>query len=613
MDKRRGLLGRTAIACPTPADPPPGRRQSLPSSSKPQQVPLHDGGMGANGRVGRSSLPLLAREEPGIATGRGPTQGDGDDERRPKDVSPADAKILPAGWTGNYRDSLSRVAPNDEQPSTGEPGSYNNTDVEEAGDAQILLRGLDRPSRVSAARGCKHGILGGVFFIDHTRVTGSNRRRSTIPVLAPESDLGSGNQATSRSGRVRFLEWGVGKQAVTLVERLCNPVALFVAQDSSVFVLEEVWQGSGSGFRDQDLRRTRHRVCRLDGTRLSRWLGSNINTGSKGVETVAVAISARRMNSRNRSSDGLRGRNEQEGGGGSPLLVSSAARDEQDVVTGDESETDWETSGSCASDHDINTEGEHALRGDLRTASAPDGHSRRRGVVDFIEVLAIPSFPVQDGDRPEQPVDFCMLADGTIVVAFCRSAPLHGGQSTAEAHGVVRAFRAKPREPTVMMDASGSPPAPVVLGTGRSVLSLKAGAPSSYSSSQGWLVAEELPVITGIAASGGSAVYVSLCGAGHDGTVHAVASLSTEGRTQSVGPSGVSMHAVARGSSRGADKGGGGGGTGTEAGGRAMRGRGWRVGAKGGNDRGVGGSGHLFVPIVSGVAAALTVDGDRNL
>lgn len=596
MDKRRGLLGRTAIACPTPVDPPPGRRQSLPSPSGQRQVPLNeddDINSDYDGRPRRSSLPLVTREVCGAATERDLTHCKHGVDYRPNDVGHVDAKRLP-GWTDTIHVRPSRAARDDGQPSTGEPKSDTNIGVEEKGDVQIILRGLNRPSRVAVASGCKHDILG-IFFIDHTGTTDSNRRKSSMPMLVPETGVASSNQAESRRGRLRFLRWGIGQQVLTLVERLCNPIALFVAQDSSVFVLEEVWEGSGSGFRDQDRgSRTRYRVCRLDGTRLSRWLG-NDKKKRNGVEKVATAIGPRRL--------GLRDRNEQEGGGGSSLLVGSAVRGGLDVVTSDESETDWEISSSCASDRDINEEGAQKLH---EGQHSPTGHSRRRGVVDFVEVLALPSLPVQDGNRPEQPVDFCMLADETIVIAFCRSAPLHDGQSTAEAQGVVRAFPAKPRKSTVVVDVSGGS------GKSRSGLRLKDTAMSSYSSHQGWLVAEGLPVITGVAASGGSAVYASFCGAGRDGTVHAVASLSTGGRARSMGPGGIDLNAVARGRNRGAARGGGGR-TGTEAWGRATRDRGGRVGARGGGGRAVRGRGNLFVPIVSGVAAALTVDKDRNL
>lgn len=537
----------------------------------------------------------MTREVSGVATERAPTHGEHGDGYRHNDVGHVDATRSP-GWTDTIDVRPSRAAPDNGQASTGEPQSDNNIGIEEMGGVQIILRGLHRPTRVAVASGCKHDILG-IFFIDHTGATDNNRRKSAIPILISETGVANSNQAKSRRGRLRFLRWGDGQEVLTLVERLCNPIALFVAQDSSVFVLEEVWEGSGSGFRDQDRgSRTRYRVCRLDGTRLSRWL-DNDRKNRNGVQKVATAIGPRVLGSRDR--------NEQEGVDGTSLLVGSAVRGELGVATSDESETDWEISSSCASDRDINEEGTHILHGDPH---APIGHSRRRGVVDFVQVLALPSLPVQDGNRPEQPVDFCMLADETIVVAFCRSAPLHDGQSTAEAQGVVRAFPAKPRKPTVVVDVSGGS------GKNRSGLRLKDCAPSSHSSHQGWLVAEGLPVITGVAASGGSAVYASFCGAGRDGTVHAVASLSTGRRARPVRPGAVDLDAVARGGSRGAARGGGGGGgTGTEAWGRATRDRGGRVGARGGGGRAVRGCGNFFVPIVSGVAATLTVDKDRNL
>eukprot|EP00903_Cladosiphon_okamuranus_P015234 g14080.t1 len=54
-----------------------------------------------------------------------------------------------------------------------------------------------------------------------------------------------------------------------------------------------------------------------------------------------------------------------------------------------------------------------------------------------------------------------------------------------------------------------------------------------YDVEDSWLVAEGLPVVTGIAAGGVSAVYLSLCGARHDGAVTAVGALSTTQRRRS--------------------------------------------------------------------------------
>jgi len=47
-----------------------------------------------------------------------------------------------------------------------------------------------------------------------------------------------------------------------------------------------------------------------------------------------------------------------------------------------------------------------------------------------------------------------------------------------------------------------------------------------YDADDSWLVVEGLPVVNGLAAGGGDAVYLSLCGARHDGTVTAVGCVS---------------------------------------------------------------------------------------
>ena len=200
--------------------------------------------------------------------------------------------------------------------------------------------------------------------------------------------------------------------------------------------------------------------------------------------------------------------------------------------------------------------------------------SRGRGVVDFIEVLALP-VPSESCGHPEQPVDLCVLTDRTIVIAFYRSVPLHGGVAISENQGAIRVF------PITHHGCATNN--------------------SSYSSEESWLVAKGLPVVTGVAAGGGRGIYFSLCGAGRDGAVTAIGSLSTA-RVPPVLPRATGIGA----NHRGIIQAGHCKGDALASVGIAARG-GTRIGGKS------GGCGEKFARVVSGFAAAVTVDEDMNL
>lgn len=489
---------------------------------------------------------------------------------------------------------------------------------------KILLSGLNTPILVAAAAtGCAGR---GVFFIEQASpavavgCSSSSKGRTTTPQppghsanqmfreeQANQERASRNRPPPPRKWRLRFLRWGA-KQAVTLVENLCNPVALCISgTDSSVFVLEEVHtrrhcdndpdQANNLSSSQQLLcrRPTRYRVCCLRGSHLSAWLSNEETKRSLFAGGEEGAISHRH--------------DRQTGGIGAQLdakqnLISVGTSADDQSFLNDETDTDW---GSSSGDSDNGNFCKHDNQGvaglsiEARVDEPRSERSirprRRRGVVDFLEILVFqsPLASKKDGERHrEQPVGLCVLRDGTIVVAFCRSIPLHGGASVAESQGVIRAFPAKE------MNVDRFPHTALSTNTANETLSTRTAASPSYSTEDSWLVAEGLPVITGLVAGAGGAVYMSLCGAGHDGTITSIGSLSTTKRRRvlQVDPrredfrSRTALGKAERASSAGRSK---------------------HAGATWDDGSGVSHSEGKLARISSGFAATLAVDDDMNL
>lgn len=508
---------------------------------------------------------------------------------------------------------------------------------EEGGAVKILLRGLNRPFLVAAAAGGSKGI--GVFFVDHA-TTPENNVTTTTAVAAMQSQVrvldktkpaeplkgtrasqSSNRPDADRTGRLCLLRWGA-EQPITLINDLCNPVALCVSgSDSSVFVLEQALgrrQHKDDDDRDRGSprqhpgrrRKDRYQVCRLDGAQLFAWL-SNRPTRSSVVSCSEFATPHKQ--------------NGQQAGDGSIKLNSEgeceptggSASDNTNFLE-DESETEWEASSSSSDGGDFGrcrTQDTSSLPGGARAKEIDSGFvtrsRRRRGVVSFVRVLELPPASSRTNDQdshPEQPVDMCVAADGTIVVAFSRSAPLHGGVSIAEKQGVVRAFPAADSGTRKIRLGSGVGTALSSTNTAdqafvRTPISAAevSRVADGYDVDDSWLVTEGLPVVTGLAAGGGDAVYMSLCGARHDGAVTAVGALSTRQRRQfPLRTDDPREHLRGRAENWK-------GGREPPAGRESMLARG---SSGSGSVHRVGGS---FVRIASGFAAALAVDDDMNL
>ena len=502
---------------------------------------------------------------------------------------------------------------------------------------EVLLHGLNGPFLVAAAAGAKSM---GVFFVDHAIASKNNGTTKAAAAAAAATTTTTTTTTTTaaavpsqvrvldqtnrresikrtrvshsmdrpdpdRTGRLRFLRWGAD-HPITLVKDLCNPVALCVSSsDSSVFVLEEMSERQqrkdendrDRGRQQQYPRRSkpRYQVCRLDGARLSAWLTY--------AATRSPAVGGSEFATRHSKQNGQAGNDITELNAGGERGPTGFSADNTNFLD-DESETEWETS-SDSDGGDFGERGDECFPGGLSAGAVvkeagpvlATRSRRQRGVVSFARVLELPSAASSRTNgsegHPEQPVDMCVLVDGTIVVAFSRSAPLHGGASIAESQGVVRAFpaagsRARRARPggvgTALSSTSTADQTLTTTRTSAVEASRVADDFVGNNVDDGWLVAEGLPVVTGLAAGGGDAVYLSLCGARHDGVVTAIGALSAKGvRSRTNGREG----------------------RGESTGGRESM----LATGIGSTHR----SGESFVRIASGFAAALAVDDDMNL
>lgn len=589
VDKRRGLLGRTAVTCPTRIDPPPGRRHTQVFSRQTTVTPDSEPTFrGKDVKVTRS-LSLLTGLAAHVKAAAGPNPAlAGSGENRPKD----DEHLVVKDSGSNEEEQTDKSIGCDQSERLRhvriekgssrlavESAAYGNDVGKNAppssppldtadGKVQVLLGGLTRPSRVAAATGSK---IKGVFFIDEAaaeEIDGPIRS-----VLSPQNDAHrrdscSSGRPTRRVGRMRFLPWGA-REAITLVERLCNPIALCIHGDSSVFVLEELWEtrnhlDADRGREPGGKRQTRYRVCCMGGPALSKWLKNEVKHG---------------MLCRNRA----------HGFQCDVDLKNSLGEGDQDNVAYGPTEVNWKAASSSVCDFSKNDQYKE---------------SQSRGVVDFVEILALPVPPDSCG-RAEKPVDLCVLTDRTIVVAFYRSAPLHTGVAVSENQGAIRVFPItrqgcssdgpKSIEADIQPGRSAATASRPVLDTRSTIID------GTYSSDDSWLVAEGLPVVTGVAAGGGRGIYFSLCGAGRDGAVTAIGSLSTA-RVPPALPRAKGIVANDRGKIQAGH---------CKRDALASR----EKSVQGGKRRGGkgGGCGAKFVRVVSGFAAALTVDEEMNL
>lgn len=487
-------------------------------------------------------------------------------------------------------------------------------DEEKQRAVEILLRGLNRPSLVAAAASGKGG---GVFFIDCTPPAATVKSNTRTLDKTTRGEKINGTLAfncvncptAAQTWQLRFLRWGAG-QAITLVNYLCNPIGLCIrSSDLSVFVLEQVWprrqrnndhgqdRHRGGSKRCLNRKQKRYRVCRLDGARLSAWLANEAKRNSAGSEPC--------MNNRPE-----RGTMTQRVAQESGAMTSSA--DRTSCSDDDQSETDWDNSSGTSDDGCFDR---HVVQ-DLPVSSsgAPSkkcssyrsARSRRgQACVGFVEVLDLlaPSTDQQDDNRhPEKPVDLCVLTDGTIVLAFARPAPLHDGASVTQNQSVIRAFPTADRNNRTerSTDVASSTDNLVKIPVVASGPGYNVDDPLVYNFNDSWLVAEGLPVVTGLAAGGGGAVYVSFRGARHDGIVTAIGSLPTSRpRCRLLVDTRRDKFRV--GAARA-----------SPTGGASSSGRN-HADASEKNGGGGAHSGGNLVRIASGFASALTVDDDMNL
>ncbi|CAM9316912.1 unnamed protein product, partial [Scytosiphon promiscuus] len=654
VDKKRGLLGRTVVTCPVQDDTHPGRRRSLGLSARPTppavsskslsgrelaiipravDLPQVSGGGHdvvqcrtiapevQSGRPSRNavpglrdgahskrriSLPLLtenaedkssaaawsASAHEGIISGVGehgivkgaatlkPIYGTGVDDGQ---------RTVGGSWQGG--DSFGVIAGSEEETGS----SFITADIEgsKGSNAEILLNGLRSPCFVAVpVRGSK-----GVFFIDQAPLTSAGQSSSLSATTAADGPPGThtGNQTLcgersqqtrAQSWQLRFLCWGA-EQAITLVEDLHNPIAMCVGgSDSSVFVLEEMHER-----RPLHRGNKRYTVSRLVGSCFSEWF----NNGEISNNFVA---SSRQPTTHNHEK-----RTRKDSSEPRAQLRYTAPSVSSTELTFDESEseTDWDSSSTISEisglvehrNQDMNASsiGACAVK---KKSHRPTNRSRsRRTGLALVEVLEFSSL-ARDGDRsPEHPVDLCVLREGTIVVALSRSAPLHDGVSIAESHGVLRAFPAHDEAKTPGYTDTRETSS---MHVAEQTLAETSGTSYKYPvyfDGDGWVVAEGLPVITGLAAGGGDAVYLSFCGARHDGAVTAIGSLSIR-RSCSL--------RVRRDDFRGRTQ--------IGSGGEAVESE---PHARGGNNVQRVQSRGKFVRIASGYAAAVTVDDKMNL
>lgn len=678
MDKGRGLLGRASVFCPRTVSSPAGRRSSLqndqasslwqtsagrtvPRPCENTVVPLlassRSGCQDRNDVRGKSlSIPQFAevdtassrkrvtssyRSDSGICHGTDNYLGQRDVTSGKLGVEFNDdnqhGKRRKGPCTGNIGTSVvvqrggSQSEENDGVPAVGQSASevaWNDTkpldsvhnDHEEYKPigVEVLLRGLDNPTRVAATVGGSsddENKMDGVFFLHST---GLKRPVVSHGVGEQEADgdvkPSLYRRAVNCSGTLSFLASRAHVE-IPIVERLCDPIAVCVTAENDIFLLEVVCQEEGLG--STGIEHGDH-----EGKAQNTWR-ENRRYWVRHIEHSTVfTLVGRKSESTDTSSAP---RNDQT----RPWQESPSSADIS--IEDTESETDWEacstSTASIANAHIANRDQEASHKADglceptNRKFPARTAVHSRRGRATFVPkevfVLPLPS----EGQPPERPVDMCVLSNGTIVIAFTRLVPLHSGAAVAEAQGIVRAFPLAAEESQRNSDGLSSTSransgrnednrlvSTSAIDTDYNLLkSSFTGVDerrtfckhsSMYRPEEQWVVAEGLAVITGIAANGrkSDALYASLCGSGVDGTITAIVSLSLH----------RDEHSVARGQETRANGWGRGGIKKPHSRGEAR----WGCALMGGKHYGeADGS----VPIVSGHAATLTVDNSNNL
>lgn len=450
----------------------------------------------------------------------------------------------------------------DEPPSFGSTYSTENVEKKIAGCTNVLLRGLDSPTRVAAFCG-KNKKSRGVLFVHSV----------TPPPRCLSLNVAS-DAATARgicAKRLSFFAVGAQRE-LTLCERLCNPIAICVTRNRDVLVLDEVSRqepirdpGHEPVEQENDQQKKQFKVRSLHHVKLTSFLESQTmanNSAWKGG--IKMKTHAPSQNGGRSTSEG-----------------------------DDESDTDWEENVSTSSggfSPTTNTEVNPIKR---------NGRCRGRHKAPALQdILEFPLPP--RGEPTEEPVGMCVLADDTIVIAASRLAPRHGGSAIAESRGVVRVFPSSQTSRDRFHEATATN---IVVGDPTKNEkctddNCNQERSTAYDPGKQWLLAEGLPVITGIVASDAKSggIYVSLCGSSRDGTVVAIGALST--RRCSRGNNAIGGVAVGKP-------------TGTRQPKSALStDANFRSRSNGGEE---GTGDNVFVPIVSGHAAILTVDRDNNL
>lgn len=608
VDKRRGMLGRTAITCPNQVDPPPGNRQFLAPQARPiMQSELGDIDLSKVVRT-RRSIPLLTGLAIDADVDLGSTQHGyiGGIHQQGRTCAVAEAShtlLVDQMGSDRKRDCKTRRFPSESaigkvhspRESRGNAVSITTLSGQSPDSIrnEVLLSGLKQPSRVAVQGGSE---TKGVFFIDCAGVknNGASTATKSLQSGADQAGTTESNRAAA-VGQLRFLRWGE-RQAVTIVERLCNPIALWVDTDSSAFVLEESLVEASQKRKcwwAHHRQNRRYKVCRLSGDKFSAWLD---NMAEKKL-TVGKEISG--------SNDFIhrdcKGEH-QHGVDRNPVLGFGTESYTENNLSNDGSETEWETSSDSTSGFGKHGGGIQGVVVAHVAAKALIDRFRRRGVVEFVDLFVLP-LPPKNEDPAEQPVDLCVLPEGTVVVAFRRSTPLHDGAAVTENQGVVRAFPATygtgNAHSQTSIDVSETP---VEESAGGQALGLNNAQPLTYDTDNSWLVADGLPVITSVTPSSEFAIYVSFCGAGRDGIVTAICSLPTKKGQPAISRQGLEVSTGGEGRvSRG-------GGEKEEQTASGLSGQGvWQMSSARRED------GKKHVRVVSGFAASLAVDGDNNM
>lgn len=383
-----------------------------------------------------------------------------------------------ASWNGN-NDFLSERTAKELQASENIPPIFEEGETgilpdfrnwEDAG--QILLRGLERPTRIAVVSG---GRTHGIFFLHST---GSEE------AMIPSSE----NRQQSRQ-RLSFLSWGA-RETTTLVENLCDPVALCVTENLDIFVLEQTIQGASELSRDEEqcCQRQPHgyMIRVLDGSRVSCFLDNyrreNDNDNKEDLEGSAqdfsCPMSPNTIDEANHA-DGS-------GGSGSTCEVLGVRNDDFSSTL---------LFKTQSTERFLKQIGSHISLLDAEELFAVSLHAK--------------------GQASEVPVDMCVLPDYTIVIALRRMVPLHDGLAASRAEGVVRAF------PGVRVRSD------IFRGV-QMKTSDRCRPTVSYEPEDQYVIAEGLPVITGVAASTGGVLYLSLCGSERSGNVIAIGSLMAQ-------------------------------------------------------------------------------------